>query len=134
MNIAIKSEAMFVSKSLTGRVSVVTGSTSGIGLGIARALTAAGSDIVLNGFGTPETIADAKSQIAALNVSARYIRLPPRMSSVRLRYFLPATQRRRSPASYYPSMAAGLRIEQQRGGGARFLLTFKQAKLLDSEG
>jgi 3-hydroxybutyrate dehydrogenase len=68
MNIAIKSETMFVSKSLTGRVSVVTGSTSGIGLGIARALAAAGSDIVLNGFGTPETIADAKSQIAALNV------------------------------------------------------------------
>jgi 3-hydroxybutyrate dehydrogenase len=70
MNIAIKSETMAVSKSLTGRVSLVTGSTSGIGLGIARALAAAGSDIVLNGFGKPDMIADAQSQITAFNVSA----------------------------------------------------------------
>jgi 3-hydroxybutyrate dehydrogenase len=44
---------------------LVTGSTSGIGLGIARALASAGSDIVLNGFGKSETIADTQSQIAA---------------------------------------------------------------------
>jgi 3-hydroxybutyrate dehydrogenase len=37
--------------SLAGRVAVVTGSTSGIGLGVARAFAAAGADIVLNGFG-----------------------------------------------------------------------------------
>lgn len=36
---------------LSGRVAVVTGSTSGIGLGIARALAGAGADIVLNGLG-----------------------------------------------------------------------------------
>ncbi|WP_159731497.1 3-hydroxybutyrate dehydrogenase [Methylosinus sp. Ce-a6] len=36
---------------LRGRVAVVTGSTSGIGLGIARALAAAGADIVVNGLG-----------------------------------------------------------------------------------
>ena len=36
---------------LQGRVAVVTGSTSGIGLGIARALAAEGADILLNGFG-----------------------------------------------------------------------------------
>ena len=39
---------------LSGRVSVVTGSTSGIGLGIARALAAAGADVVINGLGKPD--------------------------------------------------------------------------------
>jgi 3-hydroxybutyrate dehydrogenase len=68
MNIAIKPETTTARKALTGRVSLVTGSTSGIGLGIARALAAAGSDVVLNGFGKPEIIADAQSQIAALDV------------------------------------------------------------------
>jgi 3-hydroxybutyrate dehydrogenase len=38
-------------RSLTGRVAVVTGSTSGIGLGIANALALAGATIVLNGLG-----------------------------------------------------------------------------------
>ena len=68
MNIAIKPETVTARKSLKGRVSLVTGSTSGIGLGIARALAAAGSDIVLHGFGKPEIIADAQSEIVALNV------------------------------------------------------------------
>ena len=36
---------------LSGRVALVTGSTSGIGLGIARALASAGANIMLNGFG-----------------------------------------------------------------------------------
>jgi 3-hydroxybutyrate dehydrogenase len=43
-------------KPLTGRVAVVTGSTSGIGLGIARALAEAGADIVVNGRGDPKEI------------------------------------------------------------------------------
>ena len=46
-------------------MSLVTGSTSGIGLGIARALAAAGSEIVLNGFGKPEEVADVQAKIAA---------------------------------------------------------------------
>jgi 3-hydroxybutyrate dehydrogenase len=36
---------------LTDKVALVTGSTSGIGLGIARALAGAGANVVLNGFG-----------------------------------------------------------------------------------
>ena len=38
--------------SLKGRTAVITGSTSGIGLGIAHAMAAAGANIVLNGLGT----------------------------------------------------------------------------------
>src|SRR5580692_3818523 len=37
--------------SLKGKVALVTGSTSGIGLGIAEALAAEGASIMLNGFG-----------------------------------------------------------------------------------
>jgi 3-hydroxybutyrate dehydrogenase len=36
---------------LSDKVALVTGSTSGIGLGIARALAAAGANVLLNGFG-----------------------------------------------------------------------------------
>ncbi len=40
-----------VAPSIVGKVAIVTGSTSGIGLGIARALAEAGADVVINGFG-----------------------------------------------------------------------------------
>lgn len=50
---------------LMGRVAIVTGSTSGIGLGIARALAEAGADIVLNGLGDPAQIETTRSELAA---------------------------------------------------------------------
>jgi 3-hydroxybutyrate dehydrogenase len=39
------------SRALAGRVAIVTGSTSGIGLGIANGFAAAGANVVINGFG-----------------------------------------------------------------------------------
>jgi 3-hydroxybutyrate dehydrogenase len=53
-------------KTLAGRTALVTGSTSGIGLGIARVLAEAGAKVMLNGFGKPEEIAAARAQIGAL--------------------------------------------------------------------
>ncbi len=50
---------------LEGRVAIVTGSTSGIGLGIARGLAARGAMIVLNGFGDREEIAGLCQSLAA---------------------------------------------------------------------
>ncbi|HKS11992.1 MAG TPA: 3-hydroxybutyrate dehydrogenase [Pseudomonas sp.] len=44
--------------SLQGKTAVVTGSTSGIGLGIARVLAKAGANIVLNGFGDAQGAID----------------------------------------------------------------------------
>jgi 3-hydroxybutyrate dehydrogenase len=52
---------------LKGRVAVVTGSTSGIGLGIAEALAGHGAAVMLNGFGSREAIAAVKKEIAALH-------------------------------------------------------------------
>jgi len=46
-----------------GKTAIVTGSTSGIGLGIAGALAGAGANIVLNGFGEPEAIAEIVSDL-----------------------------------------------------------------------
>jgi 3-hydroxybutyrate dehydrogenase len=43
---------------MESRVALVTGSTSGIGLGIAKCLAESGCDLMLNGFGDPADIAD----------------------------------------------------------------------------
>src|SRR5689334_21444171 len=48
---------------LKGKVAVVTGSTSGIGLAYARAFAGAGANIVLNGMGAP---ADIEKERAAI--------------------------------------------------------------------
>ena len=54
-------------KPLEGRSAIVTGSTSGIGLGIANALAEAGSAVMLNGFGDRDEIEVRRAQIAGTN-------------------------------------------------------------------
>ena len=51
-------------RSLANRSAIVTGSTSGIGLGVARALAAEGANIVLNGFGDAREIAALRAGMA----------------------------------------------------------------------
>jgi len=50
---------------LHGRSALITGSTSGIGLGIARALAAKGADVILNGFGDRQEIQKAQADITS---------------------------------------------------------------------
>jgi len=49
---------------LKGKVAIVTGSTSGIGLGIATALAAEGCDVMLNGFGAAAAIERLRAELA----------------------------------------------------------------------
>src|SRR5512132_10544 len=73
MNIAMTERKPVAAHSLKAKVSLITGSTSGIGLGIARALAGAGSAIVLNGFGKPEAIAETQAGIVSeFGVKAHY--------------------------------------------------------------
>lgn len=48
---------------LKGKTAVVTGSTSGIGLAIARKMAGAGANIVINGFGAPDDIEKERAGI-----------------------------------------------------------------------
>jgi len=54
---------------LSNKTALITGSTSGIGLGIAKALAQQGANIVLNGFGDVD---GPKAEIAALGVKVEY--------------------------------------------------------------
>ena len=54
---------------LKGKTALITGSTSGIGLGIAKALAAQGANIVLNGFGDVD---GPKAEVTALGVQVAY--------------------------------------------------------------
>ncbi|KQV87544.1 3-hydroxybutyrate dehydrogenase [Pelomonas sp. Root1237] len=56
-----------------GKTALVTGSTSGIGLGIARSLAAQGANVVLNGFGDPHDIEKLRlTLIEQHDVQVRY--------------------------------------------------------------
>jgi 3-hydroxybutyrate dehydrogenase len=65
MNIAMTERRGSTAQLLKDKVSLVTGSSSGIGLGIARALAASGSAVVLNGFGKAEEIKATQAAIVA---------------------------------------------------------------------
>ena len=57
---------------LKGRAAVITGSTSGIGLGIAQALARQGASVMLNGFTDEETVQALKRELGALGVKVEY--------------------------------------------------------------
>jgi 3-hydroxybutyrate dehydrogenase len=57
---------------LRGKSAVVTGSTSGIGLGIARALAAQGANVMLNGFGDAQQIERLRAELAGHGAKAMY--------------------------------------------------------------
>ncbi len=55
---------------LEGKVALVTGSTSGIGLAIAKALAAEGAKLMINGFGDPDAIAAECAELGAVHDAA----------------------------------------------------------------
>lgn len=58
---------------LSGKTAIVTGSTSGIGLGIARAFAEAGANVVLNGFSSGAEIAAVQRDLEQVNgISTHY--------------------------------------------------------------
>jgi 3-hydroxybutyrate dehydrogenase len=73
MNMQLQTRSAGRVDALAGRVALVTGSTSGIGLGIARSLAAAGATIVLNGFGPTDQIKQTQDAITdEFGVAVRY--------------------------------------------------------------
>jgi 3-hydroxybutyrate dehydrogenase len=58
---------------LAGKTAIVTGSTSGIGLGIAKALAAAGANVMLNGLGAADEVEKTRAALAGeFKVGAGY--------------------------------------------------------------
>lgn len=61
---------MSSSSSLSGKRALITGSTSGIGLAVARAMAVEGAEVVLNGFGDADDIAALCTEMGASHVGA----------------------------------------------------------------
>lgn len=55
---------------LSGKRALVTGSTSGIGLAIARSLHAEGAEVILSGFGDPDEIAKLCEELSAKHIAS----------------------------------------------------------------
>ena len=55
---------------LSGKTAIVTGSTSGIGLGLARGCAAAGASVVLNGFGDADEIEATRAELDGLGAGS----------------------------------------------------------------
>ena len=72
MDMPTSSATLMAAKPLDGRVAIVTGSTSGIGLGIARTFAAAGADVVINGIADQRVIDELCSECAGLGKRAIY--------------------------------------------------------------
>ncbi|RWK36187.1 3-hydroxybutyrate dehydrogenase [Mesorhizobium sp.] len=62
-----ETDTLAMRRPLEGRTAIVTGSTSGIGLGIARALAKNGAAVMLNGFGDPVEIETQRAALAEEN-------------------------------------------------------------------
>ena len=67
---------------LQGKTAIVTGSTSGIGLGIAEALARAGANVVLNGFGEAMQIEKTRAELTH-RTNARIVYSPADMGKPR---------------------------------------------------
>ena len=57
---------------IKGKTALITGSTSGIGLGIAKALAEKGTNIIMNGFGDKDQIEKTRQEIENLGVDVLY--------------------------------------------------------------
>ncbi len=72
MNLAQPQRLEPAGRPLAGQLAVVTGSTSGIGLGIARAFAEAGANLVLNGLGPLDAIERTVAELGEYDVTVDY--------------------------------------------------------------
>lgn len=58
---------------LKGKTALVTGSVSGIGVGIAKSLVSAGANMILNGFASDEAIENLRKELQTSENKVEYI-------------------------------------------------------------